>query len=78
MTMKKDEYEQTKDAVERMIEYRKQYLLMIKEIELAIGSGLIKRDLNGFKRLLKETKVNLKECEIDIKYWQEWLKQHTH
>tara|TARA_Y100001980_G_C14402966_1_gene198691 strand:+ start:358 stop:594 length:237 start_codon:yes stop_codon:yes gene_type:complete len=78
MTMKKDEYEQTKDAVERMIEYRKQYLLMIKEIELAIGSGLIKRDLNEFKRLLKETKVNLKECEIDIKYWQEWLKQHTH
>ncbi len=78
MTMKKDEYEQTKDAVERMIEYRKQYLLMIKEIELAIGSGLIKRDLNEFKRLLKETKVNLKECDIDIKYWQEWLKQHTH
>ena len=76
--MKKDEYEQTKDAVERMIEYRKQYLLMIKEIELAIGSGLIKRDLNEFKRLLKETKVNLKECDIDIKYWQEWLKQHTH
>ena len=78
MTMKKDEYEQTKDAVERMIEYRKQYLLMIKEIEIAIGSGLIKRDLNEFKRLLKETKVNLKECDIDIKYWQEWLKQHTH
>ena len=74
----KNEYLQTKDAVKRMKEYRKEYKSMIKKIELAIESGLIRRDLDEFKRLLKETQKNLKECEEDILYWQDWLKQHTH
>ena len=74
----KNEYIQTKDAVKRMKEYRKEYKLMIKKIELAIESGLIRKDLDEFKRLLKETQKNLKECEEDILYWQDWLKQHTH
>ena len=74
----KNEYLQTKDTVKKMKEYRKEYKLMIKKIELAIGSGLISRDLDVFKRLLKETQKNLKECEEDISYWQDWLKQHTH
>ena len=74
----KNEYLQTKDAVKRMKEYRKEYKLMIKKIELAIESGLIRRDLDEFKRLLKETQKNLIECEEDISYWQDWLKQHTH
>lgn len=76
--MNKDEYLGTKDAVKRMKEYRKEYKLMIKKIEFAIESGLIRRDLDEFKRLLKETQKNLKECEEDILYWQDWLKQHTH
>ena len=74
----KNEYLQTKDAVKRMKEYRKEYKLMIKKIKLAIESGLIRRDLDEFKRLLKKTQKNLKECEEDILYWQDWLKQHTH
>ena len=76
--MYKDEYLGTKDAVKRMKAYRKEYKLMIKKIELAIESGLIRKDLDEFKRLLKETHKNLKECEEDISYWQDWLKQHTH
>ena len=73
----KNEYLQTQDAVKRMKEYRKEYKLMIKKIELAIESGLIRRDLDEFKRLLRETQKNLKECDEDISYWQDWLKQHT-
>ena len=76
--MNKDEYLGTKDAVKRMKEYRKEYKLMIQKIELAIESGLIRRDLDEFERLLKETHKNLKECEEDITYWQDYLKQHTH
>ena len=76
--MSEDDYFGIKVAVERMKEFRKEYKLMIKKIELAIGSGLISRDLDVFKRLLKETQKNLKECEEDISYWQDWLKQHTH
>ena len=76
--MSEDDYFGIKVAVERMKEFRKEYKLMIKKIELAIGSGLIRRDLDEFKRLLKETQKNLKECEEDISYWQDWLKQHTH
>ena len=76
--MSEDDYFGIKVAVERMKEFRKEYKLMIKKIELAIGSGLISRDLDVFKRLLKETQKNLKECEEDISYWQDCLKQHTH
>ena len=76
--MYKDEYLGTQDAVKRMKAYRKEYKLMIKKIELAIESGLIRKDLDEFKRLLKETQKNLKECEDDISYWQDWLKQQTH
>ena len=73
-----NEYLETKKAVKRMIQYSKEYKLMIKKIELAIESGLIRKDLDEFERLLIETQRNLKECEDDISYWQNWLKQHTH
>ena len=73
-----NEYLETKKAVKRMIQYSKEYKLMIKKIELAIESGLIRKDLGEFERLLIETQRNLKECEDDISYWQNWLKQHTH
>ena len=76
--MSEDDYFGIKVAVERMKDFKKEYKLIIKKIELAIGSGLISRDLDVFKRLLKETQKNLKECEEDISYWQDWLKQHTH
>ena len=61
-----------------MIQYSKEYKLMIRKIELAIESGLIIKDLDEFERLLIETQKNLKDCEEDISYWQDWLKQHTH
>ena len=73
-----NEYLETKKAVKRMIQYSKEYKFMIRKIELAIESGLIRKDLDEFERLLIETQRNLKECEDEISYWQNWLKQHTH
>ena len=61
-----NEYVETKKAVKRMIQYSKEYKLMIRKIELAIESGLIIKDLDEFERLLIETQKNLKDCEEDI------------